>query len=234
MKKTITVLTVLFVFLLISFLTGVAFAIDIPDMNTINEGGPAGTLFLFQKCDDTLKGAANHDSSGCPNIGAGPWPIFPNNDRWGVLDYSLWGKKFEFSFHGRNLLPGKNYTLIYYPDPWPGAKLICLGSGQSNPASQKSKKKGHGGDKAPGNIKIHGEIDIGTSLPASYDANFNPVSPSGAVGAKIWLVLSDDVQCAATSPQTTQMLSWNPTAYLFEYNLIVYENQDNRVDIEED
>jgi hypothetical protein len=194
----------------------------------------AGRLFLFQKCDESLIGKSGYDSSGCPSVGTGPWPIFPNNDRSGVLNYSLWGKTFDFSFHGRNLLPGKSYTLIYYPDPWPGTDLICLGSGQSNSPSQKSKKSGHGGDKAPGNIEIHGKIDIGTSLPAGYDANFNPVSPSGAVGAKIWLVLSDDVQCTATSPQHTQMLKWNPTAYLFEYNLIVYQNQDIAMDVEED
>lgn len=191
----------------------------------------AGRLFLFQKCDASLVGKSGFDSSGCPNVGTGPWPTFPNNDRVGVLHYSLWGKNFDFSFKGRNLLPGKNYTLIYYPDPWPGKNLICLGSGQSTPASTKSGKNKHQKNEVSGNIQIHGSIHINTSLPASYDANFNPVSPSGAVGAKIWLVLSDDVECK-TSP--FQMINWNPTAYLFEYNLITYENQDIGEDVEED
>ena len=172
----------------------------------------AGTLFLFQKCDDSLKGASGFDSSGCPNIGTGPWPIFPNNQRSAKLDYALWGKTFKFSFEGKRLLPKRNYTLIYYPDPWPGAGLICLGSGKTNPA---------------GNLEIHGSPDIGTSLPASYDANFNPISPSGAVGAKIWSVLSEDVQCTSGA---SKMLNWNPTAYLFEYNLIVFEHREVNVD----
>jgi hypothetical protein len=196
-----------------------------------NWDGEAGRLFLFQKCDSTLIGKPNHDSSGCPNIGIGPWPIFSGNGRVGVLHYNLWGKNFEFSFHGRNLLPNKSYTLIYYPDPWPGNGLICLGTGQTTPSENQNPKNRHSRNVPPGNIEIHGSLNIGTSLPASYDANFNPISPSGAVGAKIWLVLSDDVQCKTTP---TQMTNWDPTAYLFEYNLIVYENQDIGEDVEED
>ncbi len=199
---------------------------------TADSGGEkAGRLFLFQKCDASLVSKSGFDASGCPNVGTGPWPIFPNNDRVGELHYSLWGKNFDFSFQGHNLLPGKNYTLIYYPDPWPGKNLICLGSGQTTPASTNSGKNKQQKNQKSGNIQLHGSMDIATSLPASYDANFNPVSPSGAVGAKIWLVLSDDVECK-TSP--FQMINWNPTAYLFEYNLITYENQDIGEDIDVD
>ena len=188
-----------------------------------NGEAKAGRLFLFQKCDESLINATGYDSFGCPNIGTGPWPIFPDKNRWGKLDHSLWGDTFKFSFSGRGLLPETNYTLIYYPDPWPGDQgegLICLGSGKTTPNNVKGKGKGKGksGQKG-GNIDIHGDVDIGTSLPADYDANFIPRDPSGAVGAKIWLVLSDDVQCT----DGPHMLNWNPTAYLFEYNLIVFE-----------
>ncbi len=204
MKK----ITISAMFIMLTFFVSVVMADE-------NGGAKVGRLFLFQKCDSSLIGQSGHDSFGCPNIGTGPWPIFPDNRRWGRLEYSLWGEKFAFSFKGRRLLPKTEYTLIYYPDPWPGSGLICLGSGKTNKA---------------GNINIHGKKDIGTSLPASYDANFNPISPSGAVGAKIWLVLSDDVQCANGGT----MLNWNPTAYLFEYNLIVYENVDISFDDAED
>jgi hypothetical protein len=177
-----------------------------------DEGDRSGKLFLFQKCDQDLAGTAGYDSFGCPNIGSGPWAIFPDQHRHGngVLKYSLWGEKFAFSFEGHKLLPKKDYTLIYYPDPWPGTGLICLGSGTVNRG---------------GNLQIHGKRDIAVSLPAPHDANYSPVSPSGAVGAKIWLVLSEDVQCSAE----TQMLNWNPAAYLFEYNLIVYERRDEHL-----
>ena len=57
-----------------------------------------------------------------------------------------------------------------------------------------------------------------TSLPARGDANFAAVYPSGAVGAKLWLVLSSDVDCNAR-----QMIQWNPEKYLFEFNLINFE-----------
>ena len=187
-----------------------------------NGEGKAGRLFLFQKCDESLKGTDGYDTFGCPNIGSGPWPIFLKNDRWGRLDYSLWGEKFKFSFSGRGLPTEKNYTLIYYPDPWPGDKLICLGSGKTTPTKGKGKGHGKSGQKG-GNIAIHGDVDIGTSLPADDDKNSNPVSPSGAVGAKIWLVLSEDVLCSAGA---SKMLNWNPASYLFEYNLIVYERRD--------
>jgi len=166
-------------------------------------GEKAGKLLLFQKCDASLIGLAGYDSSGCPNVGTGPWPIFSDGNRRGKLEYSLFGEKFAFSFQGHKLARKTNYTLIYYPDPWPGTDLICLGRGRTN----------HGG-----NIEIHGKKNVGPGLPRDYDANFNAVSPSGAVGAKIWLVPSSDVQCT----NGARMLNWNPTKYLFEYNLIIY------------
>ncbi len=183
----------------------------------------AGRLFLFQKCDGTLAGqtvnGVTYDASGCPNPGQGPWPILPGSNPSGRLDYSLWGDTFKFSFSGHGLSSATNYTLIYYADPWPGnLGSICLGSGQSTPDKAKGKGKGKSVQKG-GNLSIHGNVDIGTSLPVSTDANYNPIPLSGAVGAKIWLVLSDDVQCT----DVPQMVKWNPASYLFEYNLIVFE-----------
>jgi hypothetical protein len=151
---------------------------------------------------------------------------------WGELNYSLWGDTFKFSFSGRGLPPETNYTLIYYPDAWPGNGLICLGSGQTTPAWEKWHPKcgddehGKWWKHKGGNINIHGDVEIGTGLPIATDENFNPINPSGAVGAKIWLVLSDDVQCTPSAdaiPIPPHMVGWNPTEYLFEYNLIVFE-----------
>jgi len=55
-------------------------------------------------------------------------------------------------------------------------------------------------------------------LPDPADAN----SPTGA---KIWLVKSADYNSgtAATGPMT----AWNPSQYLFEYNLIKYNDTNN-------
>jgi hypothetical protein len=159
-----------------------------------------GVVYLFQKTEPTE---------------GGPWPIVQGG-AWGMMRYTLWGETFNFHFKGRKLQPGVSYTLIYYPDPWPGNNLICLGSGVAN---------------EDGNIRIADHnFDIQTSLPApDVDANFAPVYPSGAVGAKIWLVLSSDVDCEGDEqvepPIDPQMTGWNPDQYLFEYNLINFEYQ---------
>jgi len=54
-------------------------------------------------------------------------------------------------------------------------------------------------------------LDIG-SIPKEYDDNYEK-------GAKVWLVLSSDVDF-----DDQQMIGWNPSEYLFEYDLISYED----------
>lgn len=193
--KKILILTVV---AMLTLLTSVAMA-------DLNGQAKEGKLFLVQKCDASLMNTQGYDASGCPLIPSGPWPPL-NNDRYGKMDYNLWGPVFDFSFEGKGLEPFWNYTLIYYPDPWPGTNLICLGSGMAN---------------WRGDVKIKVKRDIGISLPESYDANYNPINPSGAVGAKIWLVVTGDVECGNNG--TPEMTRWHPEDYLFEYNLIVYE-----------
>ena len=83
-----------------------------------------------------------------------------------------------------------DYSLIYYPDPWPGNGLIVLGEGTSNEY---------------GNVWFSGTFDF-ESIPIESDTN---------LGAKIWLVLSNDVD-----EEIQKMIGWNPTEYLFECNLI--------------
>jgi len=75
-----------------------------------------------------------------------------------------------------------------------GNGLICLGSDIAN-----------GG----GNVHIAESVDTG-DLPIAGDTN---------AGAKIWLALSSDVNCSAQV-----MSGWNPTEYLFENNLITFDD----------
>jgi len=119
------------------------------------------------------------------------WDIVKDG-AWGKMKYNLKGEKFEFLFNGHDLEEGLEYTLIYYPDPWPGKGLICLGTETVN---------------EEGNIHIMGSVYTG-DLPMEADQND---------GAKIWLVLSDDVDC-----ENQVMIGWNPTEYLFEAELITY------------
>jgi hypothetical protein len=85
--------------------------------------------------------------------------------------------------------------LIYYPDPWPGINLTCLGNSTANEG---------------GNIHIKGSVATGDLPNETFDLNY----PNGS---KIWLVLSEDVDC-----ENQKMIGWTPTEYLFEHNLIRY------------
>jgi hypothetical protein len=70
------------------------------------------------------------------------------------MTYNLAGPTFEFVFNGKGLVPGYEYTLMYYPDPWPGKGLICLGSGIANEG---------------GNVHLAGSVETETDLPAAGD-----------------------------------------------------------------
>jgi hypothetical protein len=117
---------------------------------------------------------------------------------WGKMKYNIEGSEFCFVFNGHGLEPGYEYTLIYYSDPWPGEGSICLGNGTVN---------------EEGNVHIMGCVNTG-DLPAEDDANYPK-------GAKMWLVLSDDIDCEAH-----KMVGWTPTEYLFEYQLIEFDDTD--------
>jgi hypothetical protein len=134
-------------------------------------------LYLYEKDQDT-------------------WEIVEDG-AWGKMKYNLAGEEFCYVFNGHGLEPGSDYTLIYYPDPWPGSGAICLGSGVAD---------------GEANVHIMGCVDTG-DLPAESDEND---------GAKIWLVLSDDVDCG-----NQMMVGWNPTEYLFEYDLITFDDTDD-------
>ena len=89
-------------------------------------------------------------------------------------------------------------SVIYYPDPWPGDGLICLGEGTAD---------------FDGNVHIKNAVDTG-SMPSMADENYPH-------GVKIWLVLSNDIDCMMQS-----MSGWMPNEYLFEYDMITFEDFD--------
>ena len=158
--------------------------------------GPAGKsntghLYLYEKVEPPQ-----------PYPPGDPWEIVEDG-AWGKMKYNWRGSTLKFIFNGHDLEPEKEYTLIYYPDPWPGEGLICLGSATSN---------------EEGDVHIMGSPDTG-DLPIEEDFN-NPrnenhddcITDSTCIeGAKIWLVLSSDVDC-----EEQEMIGWNPTEYLFE------------------
>ena len=161
----------LFVMIVTAMMAGIA----VPTSRTLTKE----TLYLYEKDPIT-------------------WEIVPDG-AWGCMQYRPAYKTFAFWFGAMYLEPCTDYTLIYYPDPWPGQGLICLGSGTTD---------------AYGRIHICGPVDTG-DLPKDFDANYPD-------GAKIWLVLSSDVDCT-----NQQMIGWNPSEYLFENNLITFDDWDD-------
>ena len=95
----------------------------------------------------------------------------------------------SFEFTATGLEFGVEYSLMYYPDPWPAAGCMILGTGTSD---------------GLGALAISGDFNFG-AIPIVGDLN--------APGYKIWLVPSSDVSCP------TGMVAWNPTRYLFEYDI---------------
>lgn len=120
---------------------------------------------------------------------------------WGKMKYNLSGSTLNFVFNGHHLAPGGSYELIYYPDkegnPWPRTDIICLGSNIADEF---------------GDVHIEGSPNVGSLPNPAVDINS---------GAKIWLVLSNDVSCS-----TNIMSGWNPTEYIFEYDLITFDDTD--------
>lgn len=127
---------------------------------------------------------------------------------WSIVEDGAWGKlifdpvspTFNFIFYGSKLTDGEDYELIYYPDPWPG----------DNPGAL----IGSGSTDEEGKIHVFGSPDLNMDLPHPNDANYPD-------GAKIWLVLSGDYDIS-----DCKMTGWHPEEYLFENNLITYDDTD--------
>jgi len=171
--------------------------------NTVQAGkSNIGHLYLYSKDAD-----GEDDISGNED----DWSIV-DGGAWGKMKYNLSGANFDFVFNGHGLVEGSEYTLVCYPDPWPGNDLICLGSGIVN---------------EDGDVHIKDSINTG-DLPIAADQNnidnedkYEWINEDYN-GAKIWLVLTNDVQCGENS----EMAGWNPEEYLFENNLITFDDTD--------
>lgn len=130
---------------------------------------------------------------------SGAWPVIWTG-AFGVLKYPSSGSTFDYEFDGHRLQPNTNYSLIYYADPWPGnypGALIATGASNSK-----------------GDLQLSGSVDLGMDLPDPADAN----SPTGA---KIWLLPSSNYDSS-----THAVTAWNPSSYLFEYNLVLYDDTE--------
>jgi len=147
------------------------------------------------------------------------WQRIPDGT-WGELGYNLAGDEFDFALNVYDLEPEEDYSLIYYADTedryvdWggdnPGALIATMTTDEN------------------GNVCISGSIDLGWNLPHPDDANgyyydyaLTPDFYLNGTGAKIWLVPSDCYNAGAKKVDT-----WSPTRFLFETDLITYDDTD--------
>ncbi len=148
------------------------------------------------------------------------WDIVEDG-AWGKMKYNLAGPEFDFVFNGHGLAINTEYCLIYYADyedrmnDWGGDNDgAFIASGTSN-----------GG----GNIHLADSIELNMDLPCDPDENIDTHDYSGAPdyyanahGAKIWLVPCDDYSIE----DRTIYPNWNLENYLFETDLIWYDDTD--------
>jgi hypothetical protein len=121
-------------------------------------------------------------------------------DEWDIIDDGAFGKltilthKDKYIFNAHRLNPVLDYSLINYA---PGTDWSE--EPYPNPwPGEGSVEINSGTTNEEGNIHMKGEWDLETE-------------------GKIWLVLSDDFDSVS---EPTKMIGWNPTQYLFEYDLI--------------
>jgi len=145
------------------------------------------------------------------------WGIIASDEMMGSLWFNASGPEFEYKLGASGLEPGEDYSLIYYADfgedrfdEWggnnPGALIETFESDEF------------------GEIVGEGSVYLGINLPEAPDANIEEYDYCGAPdyydnchGAKVWLVLTEDYDS-----ELKKVTNWNPTAWLFETDLIYY------------
>ena len=169
------------------------------------KNGPAGKsnighLYLYQKDETT-------------------WEIVEGG-AWGKLKYNLSGPTFKFVFNGHSLDPAKEYSLIYYAD---FENRFAMWGGNNPGALIASGTSNEGGE-----LHLGGSVELNMDLPCPPDANIDVHDYSGppdyyahAHGAKIWLVPSEFY-----NESIYQVITWNPSTFLFESDLITYDDTE--------
>lgn len=125
---------------------------------------------------------------------------------YGILRYDTVNSVFDFTFEGYGLEPLTEYSLIYYAD----RPNRFVNWGGDNPGAHIMT----GGTDEFGYISLGGEVELNMDLPHPDDYNY-------WVGAKIWLVPSADYDVGMK-----KVTNWNPTEFLFETDLIHYDDTD--------
>jgi len=154
------------------------------------------------------------------------WDVISDKTK-GTLTYETAGPTFNYTFEATGLTLNQSYSLIYYADFDPRFQTW----GGNNPGAV----IGTFAADSSGNISVSPtSTNLGMDLPKSPDWNINPTPNycdnantyddyNTCAGAKIWLVPTSNL----TSGNILPLNAWNPTTYLFETDLIIYNDTDN-------
>jgi len=198
MKKLVSILLTLAVAVSLFVVPAVVGAVD--DSVTLTGGVYTNTLTLENK-----KGFGE----------AGAWSIV-KDEIGGTLGYNTEGFEFVWGLEATVSTPG-NYALIYYADK--PDRFVEWGG--DNPGKHIATVTAN----SEGVISASGNKDLNMDLPCPPDANQfeNDYCVSdeyaNCYGAKIWLVPTGDYDAPA-------LTAWNPESYLFETDLIWYNDTD--------
>jgi len=148
------------------------------------------------------------------------WAVIPDGIS-GTLQYESSGNEFAYTFSATGLQVTTAYSLIYYAD---FVDKTILGGNNPGGLIATFVTDGAGAISATA-----GSINLGMDLPCSPDANMIIHCYTGAPdyyptchGAKIWLVPSVDYTLGEK-----KVNKWNPTAWLFETDLVNYIDLDD-------
>ena len=124
------------------------------------------------------------------------WDEILTDNMSGTLQFQFQADQFHGVLDAKGLTTDTDYDLIYYADPWPNTEgaLIATVTTDAN------------GELI--DTTILGDIEV--DIPSTGDDNF-------ANGGKIWLVPSTDYD-------GSEMTAWNPTMYLFEHELVTFDD----------
>jgi len=144
-----------------------------------------------------------------------------SDDISGTLEYVSSANLFWYSFSATGLTASTEYSLIYYAD----TENRFVDWGGDNPGALIATFT----TDASGNITpTAGSVDLNMDLPCSPDANAyfydytkSPDLYDHATGAKIWLVPT-----SAYDAGQRKVTAWTPSAFLFETDLIWYDDTD--------
>ncbi|OGD66699.1 hypothetical protein A2442_00230 [Candidatus Campbellbacteria bacterium RIFOXYC2_FULL_35_25] len=127
------------------------------------------------------------------------WDPYLGDGTYGTLSFISSHPTFDYTLDAYGLVADTSYSIIYYADPWPGNNPGALIGTFTTDSS--------------GNGNTSGDVELGTDLPNTADANY----PGGA---KIWVI--------KTSEYTPNSVNTWPVGVesLFENNLIIYDDTD--------